>query len=99
LTIMSLAKYSLTQEQRSKEGDVIGVARVAGILAAKKNSELIPLCYPICISRVDIDFEFYGNGGLGCSGTRFVVTVKSVCKSGLEMEAFDCGHGSGASRI
>ncbi|KAF2254726.1 hypothetical protein BU26DRAFT_380585, partial [Trematosphaeria pertusa] len=75
------------QEGRSRKGDVIGVARVAGILAAKKTSEIIPLCHPIFISSVDIEFEFFGNGRPSQSGIDITATIKSVGKSGLEMEA------------
>ena len=87
LTFMSPQTYPLIQEGRSKKGDVIGVARVAGILAAKKTSEIIPLCHPISITSIDIDFRFFGDGGESRSGVIVTAGVTAVAKSGLEMEA------------
>lgn len=87
MTFMNEATLSAIQEGRNKKGDVIGVARIAGILAAKKTSEIIPLCHPIFISSVEIDFEFFGIGHPGQSGIDITATIKSVGKSGLEMEA------------
>ena len=65
------------------------MARIAGILAAKKTSELIPLCHPITIRSVGISFDLWGCGNAlaGKSGLDIEVVVKSLGKSGLEMEA------------
>lgn len=64
-----------------KKGDVLAVARVAGIMAAKRTADLIPLCHPIALSSVAIDFELEAQG----------VTVKAIARSagqtGVEMEA------------
>jgi cyclic pyranopterin phosphate synthase len=63
------------------KGDALAVARVAGIMAAKKTSDLIPLCHPLPISAVTVDFAFV-EGGIDC--TAAVVTTG---KTGVEMEA------------
>ncbi len=65
-----------------KKGDVLAVARVAGIMAAKKTSDLIPLCHPIPIDDIAIDFDLSGNDSVGIT-----TTVKSSGKTGVEMEA------------
>ncbi len=63
------------------KGDVICVAKVAGILAVKKTPELIPMCHPIPITSVEIEFEFVEDG------LKAICIVKSVGKTGVEMEA------------
>jgi cyclic pyranopterin phosphate synthase len=65
------------------KGDVFGVARTAGILAAKRTSELIPLCHPLRLTRVDVRFDERGRPGeLGVEAR-----VRTVDKTGVEMEA------------
>jgi cyclic pyranopterin phosphate synthase len=63
------------------KGDALGVARVAGIMAAKKTSELIPLCHPLSISAIDVDLEPNDQGFL------VTATVRTVERTGVEMEA------------
>lgn len=63
------------------KGDALAVARVAGIMGAKKTSELIPLCHPLPISKVTVDFE------LGDSAVTVLATVKTRGVTGVEMEA------------
>ncbi len=63
------------------KGDVIAVAQIAGVLAAKKTAELIPLCHPIPITSVNLDFEIHD------SFVEVKAIVKSVGKTGVEMEA------------
>ena len=65
-----------------KKGDVLAVARVAGILAAKKTPDLIPLCHPIPIDDVSIDFDLSGNDFI-----EIITRVKSTGRTGVEMEA------------
>ena len=65
-----------------KKGDVLAVARVAGIMAAKKTSDLIPLCHPIMINDVDIEFDLSGSDSIVITAT-----AKSTGKTGVEMEA------------
>jgi cyclic pyranopterin phosphate synthase len=64
------------------KGDVLGVARTAGVLAAKRTWELIPLCHPLRITGVEIDFTYPGPGELGVEAR-----VRTVDKTGVEMEA------------
>ncbi|NOZ73667.1 MAG: cyclic pyranopterin monophosphate synthase MoaC, partial [Chloroflexi bacterium] len=64
-----------------KKGDVLGTARIAGIMAAKKTHELIPLCHPLLITKVGIDFEYSD------TGVRITATVRCNGQTGVEMEA------------
>lgn len=76
----------LIKENQIKKGDVLGVARVAGIMAAKKTSDLIPLCHPIAISKVTVEFSV--NGSPGENGWIDIeATVACEGKTGVEMEA------------
>jgi cyclic pyranopterin monophosphate synthase len=68
-------------EGRAPKGDVLAVARVAGIMAAKKTSELIPLCHPLAITRAVVAFEPLGDG------IRIEATVEANDVTGVEMEA------------
>ncbi|WP_334170685.1 cyclic pyranopterin monophosphate synthase MoaC [Sinomonas sp.] len=72
---------SLLSEGGLPKGDALAVARVAGIMAAKKTPELIPLCHPLPISKVTVDFE------LSESSVRVLATVKTRGVTGVEMEA------------
>jgi len=63
------------------KGDALAVARVAGIMAAKRTSDLVPLCHPLPISSVSVDFVF-GDGGVDAT-----VTVTTTSQTGVEMEA------------
>ena len=67
----------------AKQGDVLGVARVAGIMAAKRTHELIPLCHPLAIQKVDVDIE----PDQKLPGVVVRATVKVSGKTGVEMEA------------
>ncbi len=64
-----------------KKGDVLATARIAGIMAAKKTSDLIPLCHPLALSKVAVDFEFE-DGGI-----RVVALARLSGQTGVEMEA------------
>jgi cyclic pyranopterin phosphate synthase len=66
-----------------KKGDVLGVARVAGIMAAKKTSELIPMCHPLAITKCSIDFDIQKEKG----SIEAACMVKTEGKTGVEMEA------------
>lgn len=66
----------------AKKGDVFGVARIAGIMAAKRTSELIPLCHPLPIASVAIDLAADGEDGVAIAAT-----VKTTGQTGVEMEA------------
>lgn len=65
------------------KGDVLGVARIAGIMGAKKTSELIPLCHLLSLTKAEIDFELENET---CS-VRTICTVRTTGKTGVEMEA------------
>ena len=66
-----------------KKGDVLGVARVAGIMGVKRTSELIPMCHPLPIQKCSVDFEIDEDAGV----IRVFCTVKTEGKTGVEMEA------------
>ena len=66
----------------AKKGDVFGVARIAGIMAAKRTAELIPLCHPLPVSSVAIDLAADGEDGVAIAAT-----VKTTGQTGVEMEA------------
>jgi cyclic pyranopterin phosphate synthase len=70
-------------EGRAKKGDVLGVARLAGIMAAKQTSALIPLCHPLPLSKVGIELE----PDPDLPGLRITATVKTTGPTGVEMEA------------
>jgi cyclic pyranopterin phosphate synthase len=65
------------------KGDVLGVARIAGIMAAKRTSDLIPLCHPLALTDVDVRF----NSNEPCGELDIEATVRTVGKTGVEMEA------------
>ncbi|AKS46211.1 Cyclic pyranopterin monophosphate synthase accessory protein [Octadecabacter temperatus] len=67
----------------AKKGDVLGIARIAGIQAAKKTSDLIPLCHPLPITKVAVDLTPDAN----LPGVRIETTVKTTGQTGVEMEA------------
>ncbi|MGL4335781.1 MAG: cyclic pyranopterin monophosphate synthase MoaC [Turicibacter sp.] len=81
--IMSPETLSLIEAGEIGKGDVLGVARVAGIMASKQTSNLIPMCHPLMISSVNVDFEINKEE----SSIQIVATVKIVDKTGVEMEA------------
>jgi len=73
----------LILQGKHKKGDVLGIARVAGIMAAKKTAELVPLCHPIAITHIDIDLETRKkNNAIYCR-----VTTETRNQTGVEMEA------------
>lgn len=71
------------KEQTNKKGDVLAVARIAGIMAAKKTSDMIPLCHPLFITKVMIDFELDEENYM----IKAIATTKVNGKTGVEMEA------------
>ncbi len=83
LVEMLPATLALILEGKAKKGDVIATARIAGIMAAKKTHELIPLCHPLMISKVTVDFA----PDTTASTIEVTATVKVEGKTGVEMEA------------
>jgi cyclic pyranopterin phosphate synthase len=81
---MRAATLALIESGSAKKGDVLGVARIAGIQAAKKTSDLIPLCHPLALTRVALAFE------LAAGAVPQVIctaTVETIGPTGVEMEA------------
>lgn len=80
---MTTETLALISEGRAKKGDVLSVARLAGIMAAKKTSDLIPLCHPLPITRVALELTTDPS----LPGVRIEATVKTSGQTGVEMEA------------
>ena len=81
--VMGRATLALILAGSAKKGDVLGIARVAGIMAAKKTSDLIPLCHPLALTRVTVDFSPDEAGStITCNAT-----AETVGPTGVEMEA------------
>ena len=74
---------ALVTEQRAKKGDVLGVARLAGIMGAKRCADLIPLCHPLPITKVAVDLEVDET----LPGIRIRAEVRTTGQTGVEMEA------------
>jgi cyclic pyranopterin phosphate synthase len=75
------------------KGDALAVARVAGIMAAKRTAELIPLCHPLPLTSVEVDFE------LGETGVRVLARARVVGQTGVEMEALTAAAVAGLTLI
>ena len=80
---MAPATLELARSGAGKKGDVRAVAEVAGVMAAKKTAELIPLCHPLALSRIEVDVAEAGDG----SGLRVQARVRATGPTGVEMEA------------
>lgn len=80
---MAAETFAIITEGRAKKGDVIGVARLAGIMGAKKTPELIPLCHPLPITKVAVELTQEPD----LPGLRIEATVKTTGQTGVEMEA------------
>ena len=78
---MNPASLDLVRHGTAKKGDVLGVARLAGIMAAKKTADLIPLCHPLPLSKVALDLI------PEAEGIRVTATCKTTGQTGVEMEA------------
>src|SRR3982074_276886 len=89
---MSAATLKAVREGTAK-GDALQVARVAGIMAAKRTSELIPLCHPLPLSSVAVDFKFV------TGGVRVLARVRVTGQTGVEMEALTAAAVSGLTLI
>ncbi|HSI43196.1 MAG TPA: cyclic pyranopterin monophosphate synthase MoaC [Methylotenera sp.] len=80
---MMPATLNLILQGNAKKGDVLGIARIAAIQASKKTSDLIPLCHPLALTRVAVDFEVDESASkISC-----IVTTEVYGKTGVEMEA------------
>jgi len=84
---MQPSTLALIESGTAKKGDVLGVARIAGIQAAKKTSELIPLCHPLALTRVAIAFRAESATADGLPAVACAATVETTGPTGVEMEA------------
>ena len=80
---MAQETFDLISEGRAKKGDVLGVARLAGIMGAKKTPDLIPLCHPLPVTKVAVELTLDPD----LPGVRIEATVKTSGQTGVEMEA------------
>jgi cyclic pyranopterin phosphate synthase len=79
--VMQPATRIMVQQGTAKKGDVLGVARLAGIMAAKRTADLIPLCHPLPIAAVTLDLDVIDEG------VEIAATVRTTGRTGVEMEA------------
>lgn len=82
---MKAATLELIQDRKIQKGDVLELARIAGVMASKKTSDLIPLCHPLRLDSVDIGFEVLDEESIEISAT-----VSATERTGVEMEALHC---------
>ncbi|WP_083097616.1 cyclic pyranopterin monophosphate synthase MoaC [Pseudophaeobacter leonis] len=80
---MAAETFEIISQGRAKKGDVLSVARLAGIMGAKKTPELIPLCHPLPITKVAVELSLDPD----LPGVRIEATVKTTGQTGVEMEA------------
>jgi cyclic pyranopterin phosphate synthase len=83
VVVMTKATLAMIESGNAKKGDVLGTARIAGIMAAKRTSDLIPLCHPLALSKVTLDIETDKK----IPGCRVQASVKVSGPTGVEMEA------------
>jgi cyclic pyranopterin phosphate synthase len=83
LIVLSRAAFKAVLSGDAKKGDILAAARIAGIMAAKKTSELIPLCHPIALTQATVEFEPLKKRG----AVRIRATAKTTGQTGVEMEA------------
>ena len=81
--VMQPATHAMIRDRSAKKGDVLGVARIAAIQAAKRTSDLIPLCHPLSLTRIAVDFAFDD----AASALDIEVTAETLGRTGVEMEA------------
>ena len=79
------ATLALVQAGTAKKGDVLGIARIAGIQGAKRTADLIPLCHPLALTRVALEFEVVSEGSIPTIVC--IATAETVGPTGVEMEA------------
>jgi cyclic pyranopterin phosphate synthase len=81
--VMQPATLAMIRQGSAKKGDVLGVARLAGIMGAKRTSDLIPLCHPLPVTAVTVDLE----ADEGAAAVEITATVRTTGQTGVEMEA------------
>ena len=83
--VMQAETLALIREGGHKKGDVLGVARVAGIMATKRTAELVPMCHPLSLTHVAVEFDI----DTGANAVECTVTAETTGKTGVEMEALN----------
>jgi cyclic pyranopterin monophosphate synthase len=83
---MAPATYDLIKKGQGPKGDIFTVAKIAGIMAAKRTHDMIPLCHPLSITHVDVDYAFQDEK----STVEITTTVRTKGQTGVEMEALTC---------
>lgn len=86
---MAPATIDVVREGRAKKGDVLGVAQVAAIMAAKKTHEIIPMCHPLMLTKINVGFE------LTADSIEITAEVATTGKTGVEMEALTAVSAAG----
>ena len=81
--LMQPQTLELIQQGKHKKGDVLGVARIAGIMATKRTADLVPMCHPLALTHVSVEFEVDAKE----SSIECTVTAETTGKTGVEMEA------------
>ena len=84
---MLASTLAIVEAGSAKKGDVLGIARIAGIMAAKQTSALIPLCHPLALTRVALEFESRQDDTSRAASIYCTATVETVGPTGVEMEA------------
>ncbi|KAK7068970.1 Molybdenum cofactor synthesis protein 1 [Halocaridina rubra] len=87
--ILGAKAFALVKENKMKKGDVLGVARIAGIMAAKKTSELIPLCHPVSLDHIEVKLTLQEKGEEGLKSHSIIIeaSASTSSKTGVEMES------------
>jgi cyclic pyranopterin phosphate synthase len=86
--LMQPETLALIQEGGLPKGDVLAVAQVAGVMAAKRTHELIPMCHPLLLTHIGVEFQpLEPDGGEGLAAFEITGTVRTTAKTGVEMEA------------
>ncbi len=83
---MARATYDLVRTGRGPKGDIFTVAKIAGIMGAKRTHEMIPLCHPLPLTHIDVSFDFDDPEGV----VNITATAKTKGQTGVEMEALTC---------
>ena len=81
--VMQAATLDLIQQGKHKKGDVLGVARIAGIMATKRTADLVPMCHPLALTHVAIEFDV----DAGANAIECTVSAETTGQTGVEMEA------------
>lgn len=85
--VMKSSTLAMIQSGLLPKGDVFAVARVAGIMAAKRTPELIPMCHPLLLTDIEVDFEILAAPNDSLASIGITATVRNVGKTGVEMES------------